>query len=56
MAVNAVTGLIGYAPGAEGARIAWEAHAVGFVVGFIAIGPLGRLFGKGVTPKSTSGV
>ena len=56
MAVNAVTGLIGYAPGAEGARIAWEAHAVGFVVGFLAIGPLGRLFGKGVAPKSTSGV
>lgn len=56
MAVNAVTGLIGYAPGAEGARIAWEAHAVGFVVGFLAIGPLGRLFGKGVTPKSIGGV
>lgn len=48
MAVNAVTGLIGYAPGAEGARIAWEAHAVGFVVGLLAIGPLARLFGKGV--------
>lgn len=48
MAVNAVTGLIGYAPGAEGARIAWEAHAVGFVVGLLAIGPLARLFGRGV--------
>jgi membrane associated rhomboid family serine protease len=48
MAVNAVTGLIGYAPGAEGARIAWEAHAVGFFVGLLAIGPLARLFGKGV--------
>lgn len=56
MAVNAVTGLIGYAPGAEGARIAWEAHAVGFVVGFLAIGPLGRLFGKDIAPKSISGV
>ena len=56
MAVNAVTGLIGYAPGAEGARIAWEAHAVGFVVGFLAIGPLGRVFGKGVAPKSIGGV
>ena len=56
MGINALTGLIGYAPGAEGARIAWEAHAVGFVVGFLAIGPLGRLFGKGVAPKSISGV
>lgn len=44
MAVNAVTGLIGFAPGVEGARIAWEAHAAGFVVGLLAIGPVGRLF------------
>ena len=43
MAVNAVVGLIGYAPGAGGAGIAWEAHAVGFVVGILAIGPLARL-------------
>lgn len=50
MAVNAVTGLIGYAPGAEGARIAWEAHAFGFLAGLIAIGPLARLFGKGAKP------
>lgn len=56
MGINALTGLIGYAPGAEGARIAWEAHAVGFVVGFLAIGPLGRLFGKGVAPKSIGSV
>lgn len=56
MGINALTGLIGYAPGAEGARIAWEAHAVGFVVAFVAIGPLGRLFRKGVAPKSISGV
>lgn len=45
MAVNAVTGLIGFAPGLNGAQIAWEAHAVGFVIGLIAIGPLGRAFG-----------
>lgn len=45
MAVNAVTGLIGYAPGADGARIAWEAHAFGFFAGLLAIGPLGRAFG-----------
>ena len=35
---------------AEGARIAWEAHAVGFFVGFLAIGPLGRMFGAGAAP------
>jgi membrane associated rhomboid family serine protease len=54
MGINALTGLIGYAPGAGGAQIAWEAHAVGFVVGFLAIGPLGSLFGKGVIPRPAS--
>ena len=49
MAVNAVTGLIGFAPGVEGARIAWEAHAFGFLTGILAIGPLGRLFGESDT-------
>lgn len=47
MAVNLVVGLIGYAPGVQGAQIAWEAHAVGFVVGLLAVGPLGRLFTPG---------
>lgn len=46
MAVNAATGLIGFAPGVEGARIAWEAHAVGFIFGILAIGPIARLFGQ----------
>ncbi len=45
MAVNAVIGLIGFAPGVEGARIAWEAHAFGFLTGLLLIGPLARLFG-----------
>ncbi len=44
MAVNAIAGLVGLAPGADGARIAWEAHAFGFLFGILAIGPLGRLF------------
>lgn len=48
MAVNAVLGLIGFAPGTEGARIAWEAHAFGFVFGILAIGPLARLFARPV--------
>lgn len=46
MAVNAVLGLIGFAPGAEGARIAWEAHAFGFLFGILAIGPAARWFAK----------
>ncbi|MNG23859.1 hypothetical protein D3C84_1085140 [compost metagenome] len=45
MAVNAVTGLVGLAPGMEGAQIAWEAHAFGFVAGVLLIGPWARLFG-----------
>lgn len=45
MAVNAGAGLIGLAPGAgEGARVAWEAHAFGFVAGALLIGPWARLF------------
>jgi len=46
MAVNAATGLVGLAPGAEGARIAWEAHAFGFVAGALLIGPLARMFAR----------
>lgn len=46
MAVNVAVGLIGFAPGVEGARIAWEAHAFGFLFGILAIGPLARLFAR----------
>lgn len=46
MAVNLITGLIGFAPGVTGARIAWEAHAFGYLVGVLAIGPLARWFGN----------
>lgn len=45
MGVNAIVGLIGFAPGAEGARIAWEAHAFGFLAGLLLIGPSVRVFG-----------
>jgi membrane associated rhomboid family serine protease len=45
MGVNAATGLVGLSPGMEGARIAWEAHAFGFVCGALLIGPLVRVFG-----------
>jgi len=46
MGVNAATGLVGLSPGMEGARIAWEAHAFGFVCGALLIGPLARMFGS----------
>ena len=45
MGLNAFVGLIGFAPGAEGAGIAWEAHAFGFIAGLILIGPWARLYG-----------
>lgn len=51
MGVNVGAGLIGLAPGAgAGARVAWEAHAFGFVAGALLIGPWARLF----RPRSTS--
>lgn len=37
MAVNALTGIVGGVPGAEGG-IAWEAHVGGFLAGFFGIG------------------
>jgi membrane associated rhomboid family serine protease len=43
MVLNAALGLIGFAPGMEGARVAWEAHAVGFVLGILLIGPLAKV-------------
>lgn len=36
MAVNLVTGLVGFAPGVED-RIAWEVHVGGFLAGFFGI-------------------
>lgn len=45
MGVNAAVGLLGLSPGMEGAQIAWEAHAFGFVGGALLMGPLTRLIG-----------
>jgi membrane associated rhomboid family serine protease len=41
MAINLVTGLVGFAPGVED-RIAWEAHVGGFLAGFFGT----RLFDR----------
>lgn len=46
MAVNAGAGLIGLAPGMEGALVAWEAHAFGYLAGLLLIGPWTRLWGR----------
>jgi membrane associated rhomboid family serine protease len=50
MAVNTAVGLIGLAPGMAGARIAWEAHAFGFVCGALVIGPWAKAFGSRRAP------
>ena len=39
MAVNAATGLAGFAPGMGDVQIAWEVHAIGYVAGAMLIGP-----------------
>jgi membrane associated rhomboid family serine protease len=41
--VNALLALTGAAPFMAGARIAWEAHIGGFIVGVLLIGPFVRL-------------
>jgi membrane associated rhomboid family serine protease len=46
MGVNAAAGLVGLAPGMEGAQVAWEAHAFGFVCGALLIGPWAGVFGS----------
>ena len=44
--VNVFIGLTGFAPGMQGASIAWEAHVIGLAAGLILIGPWARLFGR----------
>lgn len=52
MAVNLAVGLIGFAPGVDAGGIAWEAHAVGYLFGLLAIGPWAKAFGR--APKFDS--
>ena len=54
MAVNAAAGLVGLAPGMDGARIAWEAHAFGFVCGALLIGPWAKAFGSRRAPFASA--
>jgi len=41
--VNLLTAILGFAPGAEGAQVAWEVHLIGFVLGLFLI-PLAGWF------------
>jgi len=43
--VNAVLGVSGLTPGADGAPVAWQAHIFGYFCGLLLIGPVGRLVG-----------
>jgi membrane associated rhomboid family serine protease len=54
MGLNLVVGLIGLTSSGMGAGIAWEAHAAGFVVGLLFVGPLGRLFPPRIDPRIAS--
>ena len=47
-------GLIGLAPGMEGALIAWEAHAFGYLAGLLLVGPWTRLWGARPQPFDSS--
>jgi membrane associated rhomboid family serine protease len=40
---NLITAITGLTPGAGGASVAWQVHLVGFALGLILIGPIGRL-------------
>lgn len=54
MGLNLFVGLVGLSAGGLGAGIAWEAHAAGFIVGLLAVGPLGRLFPPRIDPRIAS--
>jgi membrane associated rhomboid family serine protease len=43
VAINLVTGLTGFAPGAEGLAVAWQAHLGGFAAGLLLCGVFDRL-------------
>lgn len=45
---NLLTAVLGFAPGAGGATVAWEAHLVGFAVGLFLVKPLAALANSGI--------
>jgi membrane associated rhomboid family serine protease len=42
---NLLIAVVGFAPGAGGAAVAWDVHLVGFALGLILVEPIGRLAG-----------
>lgn len=44
--LNLLIGLLGFAPGMEGAVVAWEAHIGGYLAGLLLIGPVAWLAGR----------
>lgn len=47
VAVNLILAVVGFAPGAGDAKIAWEAHLAGFLAGVLLIGFVARLARRG---------
>ena len=47
MVANLFVGLVGLAPGMDGGRVAWEAHAAGFICGVLLIEPWLRVLERG---------
>ncbi|OYU69879.1 MAG: rhomboid family intramembrane serine protease [Alphaproteobacteria bacterium PA2] len=41
--INLLTAVLGFAPGSDGAQVAWEVHLLGFALGLFAIPLAGRL-------------
>ena len=44
--VNLLIGIVGFAPGAGGVAVAWEAHIAGLIAGAVLIGPWAGLFAR----------
>lgn len=41
--INLLVAIVGFAPGAGGATVAWEVHLIGFAAGLFLVKPLARL-------------
>jgi membrane associated rhomboid family serine protease len=53
--INAVMGMLHYAPGIGEVNIAWEAHIAGYFAGLLLIGPFGALFGQPPEDEDSAG-
>jgi membrane associated rhomboid family serine protease len=53
---NVIIGVVGFAPGAGGAIVAWQVHIIGFFVGLVLIGPWAALFGRRWTDADSAPV